>query len=92
MFPGHVVSLRGAIGWPPRAPDLTPCDFVFLWGYQKVQVYQHRPQILVGLKKAMTQEVSTVPPEMTRRALENYRQKLKQYIDNESRHLSDVVF
>jgi hypothetical protein len=26
MFPGHVVSLRGDIGWPLRSPNLTPCD------------------------------------------------------------------
>jgi hypothetical protein len=24
--------------WPPRFPDLTPCDF-FLWGYAKEQVF-----------------------------------------------------
>jgi hypothetical protein len=24
--------------WPPRSPDLTPCDF-FLWGYVKDTVY-----------------------------------------------------
>jgi hypothetical protein len=24
--------------WPPRSPDLTPCDF-FLWGYVKEQVF-----------------------------------------------------
>jgi len=34
MFPGHVVSLRCDIGWPPLLPDLNPCDF-FLWGYLK---------------------------------------------------------
>jgi hypothetical protein len=32
MFLGHVVSLRGDIGWPQHSPDLTLCDF-FLWGY-----------------------------------------------------------
>ena len=25
--PVAVISLRGDIGWPPRSPDLTPCDF-----------------------------------------------------------------
>ena len=29
MFPGHLISLRGDIGWPARSPDLTPCDFFF---------------------------------------------------------------
>ena len=25
--------------WPPRSPDITPCDF-FLWGYVKSKVYK----------------------------------------------------
>jgi hypothetical protein len=57
-----------AIGWPPRLPDLTPC-FFFLWGYLKAQVYQHRPQTLVGLKEAITQEAAANPPEMTSRVM-----------------------
>jgi hypothetical protein len=27
MFPEHVVSLRGDIGWQPQLPDLTLCGF-----------------------------------------------------------------
>ena len=26
MFSGHLISLRGDIGWPARSPDLNPCD------------------------------------------------------------------
>ena len=35
-FDGRVVSRRAIRGveWPPRLPDLNPCDF-FLWGYLK---------------------------------------------------------
>ena len=35
-FDGRVVSRRAIRGqeWPPRSPDLNPCDF-FLWGYLK---------------------------------------------------------
>jgi len=44
MFSGHVISLRGDIGWPPRSPDLTPCDF-FLWGYLKAKVYKQVPKL-----------------------------------------------
>jgi hypothetical protein len=64
MFPGHVAFLRGDIRWPPRSPDLTPCDF-FLWGYLKAQVYQHRSKTLESLEEAITQEVAAIPPEMT---------------------------
>ena len=42
MFPGHLISLRGDIGWPVRSPDLSSCDF-FLWGYLKAMVYARRP-------------------------------------------------
>jgi len=24
--------------WPPRSPDMTPCDF-FLWGHEKERAY-----------------------------------------------------
>jgi hypothetical protein len=50
MFPGHIVSLRGVKGWPPRLPDLTPYDF-FLWSYIKAQVYEYGPQLRKLLRR-----------------------------------------
>jgi hypothetical protein len=38
------------------------------------------------------QEVAAIPPEMTRRVMERYRERLNQCIDNEGSHLSDAVF
>jgi len=91
MFPGHVISLRGDIGWPPRSPDLTPCDF-FLWGYLKAKVYEQRPQSLRALKEAITQEVEAIPPEMTQRVMNNFRERLQQCVDSAGSHLRDVLF
>ena len=42
MFPGHLILLRGDIGWPAHSPDLNPCDF-FLWIYLKSKVYINLP-------------------------------------------------
>jgi hypothetical protein len=39
---------------------------------------------LEGLKEAITQEVAVIPPEMNRRAMEEYRETLNPCIDNES--------
>jgi hypothetical protein len=47
---------------------------------------------LQGLKEAITQEVAAIPPEMTLRVMEKYRERLNQCTGNEGRHLSDVVF
>jgi len=75
MFPGHQISLRGDIGWPTRSPDLTPCDF-FLWGYLKAKVYARRPGTIEQLKEAIRQEVVAIPPAMTHKAMDNFRERL----------------
>jgi hypothetical protein len=46
---------------------------------------------LEGLKEAITEEVAAIPPEMTPKVMEKYRQRLSQCIDNEGRHLGDAV-
>ena len=45
-FPNRLISRFGDIPWPPRSPDLTPCDF-FLWGYLKSRVYVSNPTNLL---------------------------------------------
>ena len=74
---GHVISLRGDIGWPLRSPDLTACDF-FLWCYLKAKVYE-RPQTLEALKEAIRQEVAAITPEMILKVMDNYREATSVY-------------
>ena len=38
-----VIGLGHDVEWPPRSPDLTPCDF-FLWGYMKDKVFSTPPR------------------------------------------------
>ena len=91
LFPGHLVSLRVGVGWPPRSPDLSPCDF-FLWGHIKSRVYKHRPRSLQNLKAAITQEINNIPIDMLRRTMENFRERLQYCLSIGGRHLSDVIF
>ncbi len=91
MFPGHLISLRGDIGWPARSPDLNPCDF-FLWGYLKSKVYINRPRSIEQLKDAIRQEITAIPHEMTRRVIDNFRERLRQCVDNNGSHLTDLIF
>ena len=41
--------------WPPRSPDLNPCDF-YLWGYLKLRVYNLLPNTLDELKMNIEKE------------------------------------
>lgn len=45
--------------WPPRSPDLNPCDF-FLWGYLKSKVYNPLPKNLDELKANIQREIKNI--------------------------------
>ena len=42
--------------WPPRSPDLNPCDF-YLWGNLKAKVYNPLPKTLDELKANIEREI-----------------------------------
>ena len=90
-FPGRLISLRGDLNWPARSPDLAPCDF-FLWGYLKSQVYNNRPRTLEDLQNNIRTQIVNIPRDMLERVERNFRIRLNQCIDNEGRHLQDVLF
>ncbi|CAF1432800.1 unnamed protein product, partial [Rotaria sordida] len=43
------IGRRGTVEWPPRSPDLTPCDFS-QWGMIKDRVYAQQPRDVNHLK------------------------------------------
>ena len=53
------IGRRGFIEWPPRSPDLSPCDF-FLWGILKDRVYRRNPRSIEELKNAITTEILAI--------------------------------
>ena len=49
------IGRRCTIEWPPRSPDLTPCDFS-LWGIVKDCVYAQNPRSMNHLKSLIEQQ------------------------------------
>ena len=74
-----------------RARSKCPCD-IFLWGYLKVKVFKHRPWSLEDVKEMIQQEIDSIPPELTRRVMKNYRKRLQQCVATDGRHMSDIIF
>lgn len=91
MFEGKLLSRRGDIPWPPRSPDLTPCDF-FLWGYLKSCVYNNRPHSLDQLKENIREKMTAIPPEMCQRVFSNLRFRFEECLRRDGAHLDDVIF
>ena len=53
--------------WPPRSPDLKPCDF-FLWGYVKDNAYKPLlPQNVRELQDHIRAAVQTIDGNMLKR-------------------------
>ena len=58
--------------WPPRSPDMTPCDF-FLWGYVKERVYvPPLPADLDELTNRITAAEKSVTEDTLRRVWDEF--------------------
>ena len=69
------IGRRGFIEWPPRSPDLSPCDF-FLWGVLKDRVYRRKPRSIEELKNAITTEISEINSNLCRLVTDRLRRFL----------------
>ena len=89
-FNGRLISRRGDVPWPPRSPDLSPCDF-FLWGYLKERVYKDKSRTLDDLKEAITTEISRIPRDMLERVSRSFTERLDTCIQAEGHHMLGVI-
>ena len=72
--------------WPPRSPDLNPCDF-FLWGYLKQRAYKPLPKTLEDLKCNITREINKLPTEILKKTFLNFRKRCDLLITAEGGHI-----
>jgi len=75
MFPGHLISHFGDVPWPPLSPNISTCDFFFLWGYSKSRVYTHKPRTLNELKEAVRQEIRLFDRQLLARVMDDLKKK-----------------
>ena len=58
--------------WPPRSPNMTPCDY-FLWGYVKERVYvPPLPTDLDELTNRITAGIKSVTDDTLRRVWDEF--------------------
>jgi len=77
--------IRFAFGRREAVPDKKT---IYLW----VSNFRQTEQTLKAPKEAIGQEVAAITPEMVLKFMDNYRQRLHQFINIQGRHLSDVSF
>lgn len=71
--------------WPPRSPDLNPCDY-FLWGYLKSVAYNPYPKTIDDLKRNIEREIKKITPEMLKNVFSNLEKRCKLVISKDGKH------
>ena len=69
---------------------------VIMWflplGYLKGRLYTHKPRNLNELKDAIRQEVLTNDQELLARAMDDFKQRIENCIQEDGRRLNDIIF
>ena len=91
VFGNHVIALNHDVEWPPRSPDLTPCDF-FLWGYLKEKVYSTPPRSVAELRATVERECHVLrnDPAMVRRAVNDMQRRCQLCVERDGGHVEGV--
>ena len=74
--------------WPPRSPDLNPCDF-FLWGYLKSVVYNPLPKTLDDLKANLEREIKNITPQVLNSVFCNFKKRCDLVLAADGGHIED---
>lgn len=74
--------------WPPRSPDLNPCDY-FLWGYLKSRVYSPLPKTLDQLKANIEREIKNIRPEILKEVFINLKKRCNLVIQKFGGHFEN---
>ena len=82
---------RRNMKWGAQGTCLSSCDF-FLWEYLKGRVYTHKPHNLNKLKDAVWQEVLMIDLQLLAWAMDDFKRKIGNCIQEDGRHLNDIIF
>ncbi|KAJ4442965.1 hypothetical protein ANN_04601 [Periplaneta americana] len=83
----RTISTSSATSWPPRSPDLSPCDF-YLWGKLKSQVYSNNPHTLEELQQNIENAIAAIPQAELLRVSHNFMKRAQRCIDVNDQRLS----
>ena len=88
MFLDRVIARDQPTKWPPRSPDLTPCDF-FSLGFVKGNVFTTPPASIEDKRDRIVNELANLreDPEMKRRVSRDLQRRAELCIERGGTHM-----
>jgi hypothetical protein len=75
--------------WPPRSPDINPCDF-HLWGKLKSVVYANSPYDLEDLKQNNHEAIYNIQQRKLQQVSRTLFKRIQACLTVEGRHLEHL--
>ena len=76
--------------WPPRSPDLNPCDFS-LWGTIKQGAYEPKPNNIEELKSNIKREINKFKKSDLISIFENLKKRCYLIVDEKGGHIEHLL-
>ena len=76
--------------WMPNSPDCSPCDY-WLLGYLKSRVTKRKVTTIIGLKKAIRQELRTISIRMVHRVLKAWPRRCRLVYYQNRGHIQNFI-
>ena len=89
-FPGRLISNKSDFVWPPRSPDLNPCDF-FLWGYMKQEIHRAQPGSTEDVKQKIREFMAEISEDLLQRVNNQFMSRVGRCIAAKGAFLSRYV-
>ncbi|GBM68932.1 hypothetical protein AVEN_207185-1 [Araneus ventricosus] len=86
----RVIPRSFPTAWPPRSPDLGPCDF-WLWGFLKDRVCGGNIRTLPELKASITRHVSAIDRETFRTTIEYALVRFEHVLDADGMRIEHML-
>lgn len=86
------IGRGGPVGWPPRSPDLNPCDF-YLWGHLKSLVYRQPVNNINELKAKISNEFENIrqKPEVFQKIRDSLEKRIRACIFANGGHFEHLI-
>ncbi|CAH2102904.1 unnamed protein product [Euphydryas editha] len=82
---GQIISKNSYVNWPPRACDLTPCNFFF-------EVYENKSETIPDLKSVVQRVIGEIQPHLCEKDMKNFMKRLTACHQSRGGNLTDILF
>ena len=80
----------GPVAWPPRSPDLTPCDY-HLWSHIRHLVFRETARNIDHLKERFQSTVMEIDNDCRKTAIANFSLRMRHRAERRGDHVENLI-